>query len=141
MTTHQVLEFTLEEEQYCIDIEYVTEVVSRSKNDVTPIPDSPPHVEGEFDLRGETTRVIDPRARLLPDGHEENGVSKDRIIVFDTERTTGGRSGWAVTDVLQILTIDPESVEAVDEEKINGILAREDGRIVWIEPELISTET
>jgi chemotaxis signal transduction protein len=28
MTSHQVLEFILGEEQYCIDIEYVTEVVS-----------------------------------------------------------------------------------------------------------------
>lgn len=62
MTSHQVLEFTLGEEQYCIDIEYVTEVVSRSKKDVTSIPDSPPHVEGAIDLRGETTRVIDPSA-------------------------------------------------------------------------------
>lgn len=141
MTSHQVLEFTLGEEQYCIDIEYVTEVVSRSKKDVTSIPDSPPHVEGTIDLRGETTRVIDPSARLLSDRHEDNGISQDRMIVFDTEMTTGGRSGWAVTDVLRIVTIDPESVEAVDEEVVNGIVSREDGHTVWIDPDTISAET
>ena len=141
MTSHQVLEFTLGEEQYCIDIEYVTEVVSRSKKDVTSIPDSPPHVEGAVDLRGETTRVIDPSARLSPDGHEDNGFSQDRMIVFDTEMTTCGRSGWAVTDVRRILTIDPDSVESVDEELVNGIVAREDGHVVWIDPETISAET
>jgi len=141
MGSHQVLEFTLGEEQYCINIEYVTEAVSRSKKDVTSIPDSPPHVEGAIDLRGETTRVIDPSARLLQDGHEDNGSSQDRMIVFDTEMTTSGRSGWAVTDVRRISTIDPESVEAVDEEMVNGIVAREDGHVVWIDPETISAET
>jgi len=141
MGSHQVLEFTLGEEQYCIDIEYVTEVVSRSKKDVTSIPDSPPHVEGAVDLRGETTRVIDPSARLSPDGHEDNGFNQDRMIVFDTEMTTCGRSGWAVTDVRRILTIDPDSVESVDEELVNGIVAREDGHVVWIDPETISAET
>jgi purine-binding chemotaxis protein CheW len=141
MGSHQVLEFTLGEERYCLDIGYVTEVVSRSKRDVTPIPDSPPHVEGAIDLRGETTRVIDPSARLLPDGNEDDRISQERMIVFDTEMTTGGRSGWAVTDVLRILTIDPDSVEAVDEEMVNGLVAREDGHVVWIDPETISAET
>ena len=141
MTAQQVLEFTLGEEQYCIDIEYVTEVVSRSKKDVTSIPDSPPHVDGAIDLRGETTRVIDPSVRLCQDGHGETGISQDRMIVFDTEMTTGGRSGWAVTDVRRILTIDPGSVEAVDEAMVNGLVAREDGHIVWLDPEIISAET
>jgi purine-binding chemotaxis protein CheW len=141
MTSHQVLEFTLGEERYCIDIEYVTEVVSRSKKDVTSIPDSPPRVEGVIDLRGETTRVIDPSARLLQDGHEDNGISQDRMIVIDTEMTTGGRSGWAVTDVRRILTVDPDSVDAVDEAMVNGLVARENGHIVWIDPETISAET
>lgn len=63
------------------------------------------------------------------------------MIVFDTEMTTGGRSGWAVTDVHRILTIDPDSVEAVDEEMVNGLVAREDGHIVWIDPETITSET
>jgi purine-binding chemotaxis protein CheW len=139
--SHQVLEFTLWEQQYCLDIEYVTEVVSRSKKDVTSIPDSPPHVDGAIDLRGETTRVIDPSTRLSPDGHEDTEINQDRMIVFDTEMTAGGRSGWAVTDVRRILTIEPDSVEAVNEEMVNGLVAREDGHIVWIDPETISTET
>jgi purine-binding chemotaxis protein CheW len=141
MTSHQVLEFTLGEEQYCIDIEYVTEVVSRSEKDVTSIPDAPPHVEGAIDLRGETTRVIDPSARLLSDGHKDNRISQDRMIIFDTEMTAGGRSGWTVTDVRRILTIDSDSVEAVNEEMVNGLVEGEDGHIVWIDPETISAET
>jgi len=141
MATHQVLEFTLGEEQYCIDIGHVTEVVSRSKADVTSIPDSPAHVGGAIDLRGETTRVIDPSTGLSSDGHEDDDISQDRMIVFDAERTTGGRSGWAVTDVLRIATIDSESVETVDEAMVNGLVAREDGHVVWIDPETLSTET
>jgi purine-binding chemotaxis protein CheW len=141
MGSHQVLEFTLGEEQYCIDIEYVTEVVSSLREDVTSIPDSPPHAEGEFQFRGETTRIIDPRARLFPERYEANGIRQDRMIVFDTKMMTGERSGWAVTDVLRIVTIDPDSVEAVDEEMVSGCVAREDGHIVWIDPETISAET
>lgn len=63
------------------------------------------------------------------------------MIVFDTEMTTGGRSGWAVTDVRRILTIESDSVEAVDEAMVNGLVTREDGHIVWIDPETISAET
>jgi purine-binding chemotaxis protein CheW len=141
MPSHQVLAFTLGGEQYCIDIGYVAEVVSSLREDVSSIPDSPPHVEGELDFRGETTRIIDPRARLLPEEYEANGISQDRMIVFDTEMMTGERSGWMVTDVLRIVTIDPESVEAVDEEIINGIVALEDEQVVWIDPETILAET
>jgi purine-binding chemotaxis protein CheW len=140
MTTQQVLEFTLGEEQYCINIEYVTEVISRSKNDVTSVPDAPPHVEGLIDLRGETTRVVDPQARLFPDEHEDSELSQDRMIVFDAEKATDGRDGWVVTDILRISTVEPESVEAVDEEMVNGLIAREDGHVVWIDPETISAE-
>ncbi|WP_246988884.1 chemotaxis protein CheW [Halorientalis marina] len=141
MGSHQVLEFTLGWKQYCIDIEYIAEVVSSLREDVSSIPDSPPHVEGELDFRGETTRIIDPRARLLPEEYEANGISQDRMIVFDTEMMTGERSGWMVTDVLRIVTIDPESVEAVDEEIINGIVALEDEQVVWIDPGTILDET
>jgi purine-binding chemotaxis protein CheW len=140
MGSHQVLEFTLGEEQYCIDIEYVTEAVSRSKKDVASILDSPPHVEGSIDLRGETKRVINPSTRLSSDGHENNGINHDRMIAFDTEMTTSGRSSRAVTDVRRILGMDSDSVEAVDEEMAKGLVAREDGHIVWIDPETISAE-
>jgi chemotaxis signal transduction protein len=54
---------------------------------------------------------------------------------------TGERSGWAVTDVLRIVTIDPESAEAVDEEMVNGIVALGDEQVVWIDPEPILAET
>jgi purine-binding chemotaxis protein CheW len=141
MGSQQALEFTLGGEQYCMDIEYVAEVVSSLREDVTSIPGSPPHVEGKLDFRGETTRIIDPRARLLPEEYEANGIRQDRMIVFDTEMMTGERSGWAVTDVLRIVTIDPESAEAVDEEMINGIVALEDEQVVWIDPETILAET
>ncbi|WP_424016151.1 chemotaxis protein CheW (plasmid) [Halorientalis pallida] len=141
MPSHHVLTFTLGGEQYCIDIEYVAEVVSSLREDVTSIPDSPPHVEGKLDFRGETTRIIDPRASLLPEEYEANGIRQDRMIVFDTEMMTGERSGWMVTDVVRIVTIDLESVEAVNKEMINGIVALGDEQVVWINPETILAKT
>jgi len=141
MVTYHVLEFTPGEEQYCIDIEYVTEVLSRSKRDETSIPESPPHVGGKIDLRGEITGVIDPRAGLMPEGNEVDGHSQDRMIVFDVEKTTGRDSGWAVTAALRILTVDSEPVGAVDGDLINGLVAGEDGQIVRVDPETVSAET
>ncbi|SDF73498.1 hypothetical protein SAMN05216218_1097 [Halorientalis regularis] len=37
MPSHQVLAFTLGEEQYCIDIECITQVVNRSRDDLASI--------------------------------------------------------------------------------------------------------
>lgn len=62
------------------------------------------------------------------------------MTVFEDERVTGGRSGWAVRDVLRNLAVSLESLEAVDGESVNGIGAWEDGHVVWIDPEPTSTE-
>jgi hypothetical protein len=43
--------------------------------------------------------------------------------------------------VLRISTIEPSSVEAVDVEIVDDIVALDDGHIVWIDPVIISAET
>ena len=57
-TNGQVLGFTLDEETYCVSIDYVTEIVD--VGELTAVPNSPPHVEGVMDLRGRTTAIVDP---------------------------------------------------------------------------------
>lgn len=58
-TETQVLEFTLGEEQYCVTIEAVNEIVKAAE--VTPMPDTPPAVIGMMDLRGKTTTIVNPK--------------------------------------------------------------------------------
>ena len=129
--TEQVLEFRLGEETYCVSIEYVTEIVDMG--DLTPIPNSPPHVEGVIDLRGNTTSIVDPKVGL---GIEvELG---DRIVIFDSAIFDDERSiGWAVDSVEEVSDIDAESVDdaPIDGDHIQGLIKRESEFVVWIDPQ------
>lgn len=130
-STEQVLEFRLGSETYCVNIDYVTEIVDMG--DLTPIPNSPPHVEGVIDLRGNTTSIVDPKVGLNLDG--ELG---DRIVIFDSSLYDDDRSvGWAVDSVEEVAEIDPEDVDdsPVDREHVHGLIKREDDFVVWIDPE------
>ncbi len=53
--------------------------------------------------------------------------SRDTIIVFDADRTTGDRFGWAVTEVLGVDTLTAESLEAGDEPLVDAHLEQQDG--------------
>jgi purine-binding chemotaxis protein CheW len=129
--TEQVLEFRLGEETYCVSIEYVTEIVDMG--DLTPIPNSPPHVEGVIDLRGNTTSIVDPKVGLGIEG--ELG---DRIVIFDSAIFDDERSiGWAVDSVEEVSDIDAESVDdaPIDGDHIQGLIKRESEFVVWIDPQ------
>jgi purine-binding chemotaxis protein CheW len=134
--TEQVLEFRLGDEIYCVSIEYVTEIVDMGE--LTPIPNSPPHVEGIIDLRGSTTSIIDPKVGLGIDG--ELG---DRIVIFDSEIFEDDRSvGWAVDSVEEVSEIADEDVDEspVDKDHIRGLIKRESDFVVWIDPQKINNE-
>lgn len=129
--TEQVLEFSLGEETYCVSIEYVTEIVDMGE--LTPIPNSPPHVEGVIDLRGNTTSIVDPKVGLGIEG--ELG---DRIVIFDSAIFDDERSiGWAVDSVEEVSDIDAESVDdaPIDGDHIQGLIKRESEFVVWIDPQ------
>ena len=101
----QVLEFELGGETYCVDIDYVSEIVDRGS--VTPVPNAPDFVEGVMDLRGRTTSIVDPKT-LLNVGTESEA---QRIVIFDAD-----------------------SFEMDRGEFIKGIVRREDGLVVWVTP-------
>ncbi len=128
--SEQVLEFRLGEETYCVSIDYVTEIVDMGE--LTPIPNSPPHVEGVIDLRGNTTSIVDPKVGLGLDG-----ALGDRIIIFDSGLFEDERSvGWAVDSVEEVSDIDDESVDdsPVDGDHIRGLIKRESEFVLWIDP-------
>ncbi len=134
--TDQVLEFQLGEETYCVSIEYVTEIVDMGE--LTPIPNSPPHVEGIIDLRGNTTSIIDPKVGLGIDG--ELG---ERIVIFDSSIFDDDRSvGWAVDSVEEVSEVSSENVDdsPIDKDHIRGLIKRESTFVVWVDPRNISDE-
>lgn len=129
---YQVLEFEIGEKEYCVDLDYVDEIVN-NEDEITSLPNTDPEVVGVMDLRGRTTTVVDPRIALdLPSGSEPKYV-----IVFESD---GDPVGWLIEDVNQVVSVSENDVdESVSNESINGVFKQEDQFTIWIDPGAINT--
>jgi purine-binding chemotaxis protein CheW len=130
--TVQMLEFELGGETYCVDIDYVSEIVDRGS--VTPVPNAPEFVRGVMDLRGRTTSIVDPKTLLNVDA----GSEAQRIVIFDADSFEDDAAvGWLVDAVHQVDRVSMDDVEEPPMnrgELITGIVRREDGLVVWVTP-------
>jgi len=133
----QVLEFKLGDGTYCVDIDSIAEIVDAGE--LTPIPNSEPHVEGVMDLRGRTTTIINPNTVF---NNGEDG-QQDRIVVLDPEHTASDSTvGWIVDEVYQVRDVTSEMVDeaaTAGDEHVIGIVKADNGFVVWVSPE-IATE-
>lgn len=129
----QVLEFKLGEETYCVDIEYVSEIVDRGS--LTAVPNAPDYVDGVMDLRGRTTSIVNPKALLNLDTGE--GESK-RIVIFDSSKFEDDAAvGWLVDEVYQVVRVTMDEIEEPPLEKddsIEGVIKRDGELVIWISP-------
>jgi purine-binding chemotaxis protein CheW len=130
----RVLEFSLGEEYYCLDIEYVEEIVKRDA--VTRVPNTADFVDGVVDLRGQITTILEPKEMMDIETEGEQNL----IIVFDPDKFEDqGAVGWVVDEVRQVVPITEAEVNSppVDAEYINGVIDREeyDQFVIWIEPD------
>ena len=137
--TGQVLEFQLGTETYCVDIDYVTEIVD--VGDLTDLPNAPGYVEGVMDLRGRTTAIVDPKVIF---DVEDVGTDDRRIIVFDPDVIADRKAtGWLVDDVYQVVTLDDDTVEDAPEsgsEAVRGVVkpdADADEFVIWVDPRAV----
>ena len=131
----RVLEFTLDGEHFCLDIEYIEEIVK--KETITRVPNTEDFVEGVVDLRGQITTILNPKVIL----EKENTGAGDLIIVFDVDSFDDqGNVGWVVDDVRQVSPITKSDVNdpPMAEDHINGVIDRddEDEFVIWTTPEL-----
>jgi purine-binding chemotaxis protein CheW len=129
-TTITVLEFSLGDERYCIDISHVEEIVD-AEAEITPVPNADPEVVGVLDLRGETTTIVDPKVALDLEGEADG----DRIVVLaDVEAT-----GLLIDEVHEVIEADPDDVdESTASESTRGVLRHEDRFVVWVDPLALS---
>lgn len=121
-----VLEFSLGDGRYCVAISEVEEIVDADE-DITPVPNADPHVEGVVDLRGETTTIVDPATRL------DLAASTDgrRIIVLSGVESTG----LLIDDVHQVLSVEPGDLDdSAASETTRGVLRQDERFVIWIEP-------
>ncbi|MWV40664.1 chemotaxis protein CheW [Natrialba sp. INN-245] len=128
-STH-VLEFDLGENRYCVDIGYVAEIVNT--DELTAVPNTPAHIEGVMDLRGETTKIVNLRTIF---GDDDDGELGERIIVFKRKRDSTERVGWLADEVHQVQELETANVDtSVSGSGIAGIVRREDNFVLWIDP-------
>ena len=78
----QVLVFSLGDEDFCVGIGWIDEIVKAEA--VSPVPDMPPMVEGVMDLRGQTTTIVDPKVTF----GLERADDDQQVIIFDTDDET-----------------------------------------------------
>ncbi len=135
----RVLEFTLDDEQYCLDIEYIEEIVKHTN--ITRVPNTAKFVEGVVDLRGQITTILNPKVTI----DKPNTDAGDIVVVFDGDAFEDqGYIGWVVDDVRQVSPVSDEEVNdpPMAEDYINGVIDREDDDhfVIWTTPDLALEE-
>jgi purine-binding chemotaxis protein CheW len=94
----QFLTFTLQNEEYGIEILRVQEIKGFSK--ITPIPNAPPFVRGVMNLRGTVVPIVDLRARFSMTEKEYDQFTC--IVVVNVGSRVVGLVVDSVSDVLNI---------------------------------------
>ncbi len=103
------LTFALANEEYGLEILKVREIFGYM--DITAVPQTPAHVKGVINLRGQVIPVIDLRAKF---GMETTEVTEETCIIV-VETTRDGRNistGIVVDHVSEVLDIAGEDIEA-----------------------------
>jgi purine-binding chemotaxis protein CheW len=104
----QFITFTLDSQEYGIDIMVVREIKGWSAT--TSIPNSPPHVRGVMNLRGVIVPIFDLRARF---GLGTTDPTRVHVIVIVSLRSK--TIGLLVDAVSDIISIAPDAVRPVPE--------------------------
>ncbi len=117
----QFLTFTLQNEEFGIEILKVQEIKGFSK--ITPIPNSPPYVRGVMNLRGTVVPIIDLRARFNMSDKDYDQFTV--IIVVNVGSRVVGLVVDTVSDVLNIPTNSiaepPDLASSFDTTAITGM--------------------
>jgi purine-binding chemotaxis protein CheW len=107
----EVLEFSLENEHYALDINIVREIVEMMP--ITVIPRAPVHITGVINLRGEIVNIVNLNTFLkLPD----RPITKDqKIIVLMADVANGNNVGVIVDNVSSVSEISASQIDYMTE--------------------------
>ncbi|HLY67893.1 MAG TPA: chemotaxis protein CheW [Chloroflexota bacterium] len=135
----QLVVFRLGDDYFAMLIASVNEIIRLQK--ITPVPKSPPFVEGVTNLRGRVITVIDLRKRFGIASRED--AHGGRIIVVEHGDKL---MGMMVDGVDEVLTVPADAIEAVDEmvvsvdsQFLTGIVRLEDRLIIMLDQEQVLT--
>lgn len=101
----QLLTFSLDNEEYALDIETIREIIK--PREITEIPRAPDHILGILSLRGQVIPIYDLKQRLKLGRGDVTSTS--RIIVCQHEDHV---AGLLVDSITQVVRIARDGVEA-----------------------------
>lgn len=106
----QMVGFTVGEEEFCVDILKVQEIIRMVR--ITHMPNAPEYVEGIINLRNKVIPVIDFRKRMNFTGSALTNEQDRRIVVVSFGKTL---IGIIVDKVSQVMKISPEQITETPE--------------------------
>ena len=104
----QMIIFTLNENYYAFSSENVEEITN--KMPWTPVPQSPPWVQGLVNLRGNVITLINFYKLLSPTDETKELWYNNIIIVKNDEE----KIAFMVDDVAWVLDIEPSAIQQLD---------------------------
>lgn len=133
----QIVSFTIENEEFGIDILKVEEII-RILN-ITKIPNSPEFIEGFVNLRGKVIPIVNLRKRLKINPKEFD--NQTRVIVVNINNFTVGFIVDRVREVLRIPSSitepTPYLTRSVKSEYITGVAKLENRLLILLDLEKI----
>lgn len=109
--TTQYIVTRLGDEQYGIDIKYISNIVRMQK--ITRVPKVSSYIKGVINLRGEVIPTISLRLKMgLP---EDEITKKTRIIILKIDQHES--IGVLVDEVKEVVTLDDEHIEKISYDK------------------------
>jgi purine-binding chemotaxis protein CheW len=123
------LTFQLGDEEYGVEILKVREIIGMLP--ITPVPGSPPQVQGVINLRGKVIPVLSMRSRFSM----QSGQPHPHNVIIVVEGEAGAQIGLAVDRVREVVTFVAGDTEPPPSYGLNidaslvSALAKNQGRI------------
>lgn len=133
----QLVTFQLSEELYGMDIMDVKEIVP--SQDIRPIPNAPPYVEGLFNLRGDIIPIINlhKRFHLKRLAVDEDEALLSGFIIIEVEKMM---LGVIIDKVERVIAIEnreiqppPQMLSGIGSEYISGVVNQESGYLIILD--------
>ncbi|MCP2240701.1 chemotaxis protein CheW [Thermoanaerobacterium thermosaccharolyticum] len=138
---NQIVIFKLNDEEFCVDIMDVLEIIRMQT--ITKVPDVPSFVEGIINLRGTVIPIIDLKKRLNMKltSYDDN----TRIIIIKINEKSVGFIVDSVTEVLHVendsIKEAPDIIAGIGKEYIESVVSYDDRLIINLNLEKILTES
>ncbi|MDI3311770.1 MAG: chemotaxis protein CheW [Thermoanaerobacterium sp.] len=137
---NQIVIFKLNDEEFCVDIMDVLEIIRMQS--ITKVPDVPNFVEGIINLRGTVIPIIDLKKRLNMKLTEYD--DNTRIIIIKINEKSVGFIVDFVTEVLHVeaesIKEAPDIIAGIGKEYIESVVSYDERLIINLDLEKILTE-